>query len=211
MVVIAHIGGAPGVGKTYLGKTIKRKYKNLKVLDTDKIKDNYIEKPTEENMEIMRKLSRFNPVGKKSKTQTKLEKQYENNYRNYILKTFNKLHDRKEKYLLVGHFFLFEDMFIDIPTNNKICMNVDKNTLFIRRNTRLIKDISKNKKYFAQLIEGGEEFWKYNYLWSFTDLKEVNKQLNQANKQYKKNKYTFIEPDDIIKLIDKEMKGINKN
>ena len=39
------------------------------------------EKPTEENMEIMRKLSRFNPVCKKSKTLTKLEKQYENNYR----------------------------------------------------------------------------------------------------------------------------------
>ena len=55
MVVIMHIGGAPGSGKTYIGKQIKSKYPNLKVIDTDQIKDKFIEKPVLENIKIMEK------------------------------------------------------------------------------------------------------------------------------------------------------------
>ena len=52
MVVIMHLGGAPGCGKTYIGKQIKSKYNNLKVIDTDMLKDKFIEKPIEENLSI---------------------------------------------------------------------------------------------------------------------------------------------------------------
>ena len=33
-----HVGGAPGSGKTYLGKVLKSQYKDLKVIDTDMLR-----------------------------------------------------------------------------------------------------------------------------------------------------------------------------
>lgn len=209
MVVIMHIGGAPGSGKTYLGKQLKSKYPDLKVIDTDMLKDKFIEKPIKENIEIMEKLSKLNPVGKKTKNQINLEKQYEKNYTNYIQNKFDKLHKQKQKYLLVGHFFMFDDYHIDIPTNNKVFLDVDKETLFSRRNGRLIKDIANNKKYFTDLLDNGEEFWKYNYLWSFTDLKDISKQITKTKKYYQKYKYVAKKTNEIENIISKEMK--NKN
>merc|ERR1711991_220092 len=158
MVVIMHIGGAPGSGKTYLGKKLKSIYPDLKVIDTDQIKDKFIEKPIKENMEIMEKLNNFKSYGKKSKSQIKLEKDYEKNYSNYVINKFKKLHQQKQKYLLVGHFFMFDDLHIDIPSNNKIYLDVDDKTLFSRRNGRLLNDIVKNKEYFKDLVDNGEEF-----------------------------------------------------
>ena len=172
-----HVGGAPGSGKTYLGKQLKSKYPNLKVIDTDMLKDKFIEKPIPENIEIMEKLANFDPNKKKTKAQIALEKKYEKNYTNYIQNKFNKLHKQQQKYLLVGHFFMFDDYHIDIPANHKLFLNVDKDTLFSRRNGRLIKDISNNNKYFIDLVNNGEEFWNYNYLWTFTNLKDIHRGL----------------------------------
>ena len=200
-----HIGGTPGSGKTYLGKQLKSKYSNLKVIDTDQLKDRFIEKPIEENMEIMEKLAKFKATGKKSKTQINLEKKYEQNYTNYIVNKFNKLHQQKQKYLLVGHFFMFDDYHIDIPTNHKVFLDVDNKTLFSRRNGRLIKDIVNNKSYFTDLVNEGEEFWNYNYLWSFTDLKDISKQHSNTKKYYKKNKYQAVSEDKIYEIVKKEM------
>lgn len=201
-----HIGGAPGSGKTYMGKQLKSQYPDLKVIDTDQLKDRFIEKPIKENMEIMEKLTKFKSHGKKSKTQIKLEKQYEENYKNYIINKFEKLHKQKQKYLLVGHFFMFDDYYIDIAANHKVYLDIDSDTLFSRRNSRLIKDIGNNKKYFTDLVENGEEFWKYNYLWSFTDLKDINKQIQKTKKYYNKYKYKSLKEDSIKKLVEKEVK-----
>ena len=206
MVVIMHVGGAPGSGKTYIGKQIKSKYPNLKVIDTDQIKDKFIEKPVLENIKIMEKLSNFKPTGKKTKTQINLEKTYEQNYTNYVINKFEKLHKQEQKYLLVGHFFMFDDYHIDIPTNNKIYLDVDKDTLFSRRNGRLIKDIVNNKKYFTGLIDNGEEFWNYNYLWSFTNLKDINNQLVKTKKYYQNYNYKAANEEKINDIINKEMK-----
>jgi len=206
MVVIMHIGGAPGSGKTYMGKQIKSQFPDLKVIDIDQLKDRFIEKPIKENMEIMEKLTRFKSYGKKSKTQIKLENQYEENYKNYIINKFEKLHKQKQKYLLVGHFFMFNDYYIDIAANHKVYLDIDSDTLFSRRNGRLIKDIGNNKKYFTDLVENGEEFWKYNYLWSFTDLKDINKQIQKTKKYYNKYKYKSLKEESIKKLVEKEIK-----
>ena len=92
-----HVGGAPGSGKTYLGKQLKSKYQNLKVIDTDMLKDKFIEKPIPENMEIMEKLANFDPNKKKTKAQISLEKNmkkiipiiYKINLINYINKNRN--------------------------------------------------------------------------------------------------------------------------
>lgn len=205
MVVVMHIGGAPGCGKTYLGKKIKSEYKSLKVIDTDMLKDKFIEKPDEENIKLMEKLSKFNAIGKKTKEQKKLEKQYEKNYTNYIVNKFKKLHKQEQKYLLVGHFFMFDDYMIDIDTKNKVYMNIDVDTLFYRRNSRLLKDFSKNKKYFLNLLDQGEEFWKYNYLWNFKDSKELGKELNKSKRYYKKYNYKEMNEDDILKLVKKNL------
>ena len=205
MVVIMHIGGAPGCGKTYLGKQIKSIYKDLKVVDTDMIKDKFIEKPIEENMEIMEKLTNFSATGKKTKKQIKLENQYEENYKKYVINKFKKLHKQKQKYLLVGHFFMFDDYMIDVDTNHKIYMNIEKETLFKRRNSRLLKDMIKNKEYFMGLLNEGEEFWNYNYLWKFTGMKELGKELANSKKYYKKYKYKNMNEEDILKLVEKEM------
>ncbi len=201
-----HIGGAPGSGKTYLGKKLKSLYPDLKVIDTDQLKDRFIEKPIKENMEIMEKLTRFKSYGKKSKSQIKLEKEYENNYTNYVVNKFNKLHKQDKKYLLVGHFFMFDDLHIDIPANHKVYLDVDNKTLFSRRNGRLIKDIVKNKDYFTGLVDDGEEFWNYNYLWSFTNLKDLSKQLTKTKKYYTTKKYKSLTDIKIKSLVDKEMK-----
>lgn len=206
MVVIMHIGGSPGSGKTYIGRQLKSKYSDLKVIDTDQLKDRFIEKPVAENMEIMEKLANFKATGKKTKTQINLEKKYEKNYTEYIKNKFDKLHKQKQKYLLVGHFFMFDDYHIDIPTNNKIYLDVDKDTLFTRRNGQLIKDIVNNKNYFTDLINNGEEFWNYNYLWSFTNLKDINNQLVKTKKYYQKYKYKPANEDKINDIIKKEMK-----
>ena len=205
MVVVMHIGGAPGCGKTYLGKKIKSEYKSLKVIDTDMLKDKFIEKPDEENIKLMEELSKFNAIGKKTKEQKKLEKQYEKNYTNYIVNKFKKLHKQEQKYLLVGHFFMFDDYMIDIDTKNKVYMNIDVDTLFYRRNSRLLKDFSKNKKYFLNLLDQGEEFWKYNYLWNFKDSKELGKELNKSKRYYKKYNYKEMNEDDILKLVKKNL------
>ena len=196
-----HIGGAPGCGKTYLGKKIKSEYKSLKVIDTDILKDKFIEKPDEENIKLMKELSKFNATGKKTKEQKKLEKQYEKNYTNYIVNKFKKLHKQEQKYLLVGHFFMFDDYMIDIDTKNKVYMNIDVDTLFYRRNSRLLKDYVKNKNYFLNLLEEGEEFWKYNYLWNFKDSKELGKELNKSKRYYKKYNYKEMNEDDILKIV----------
>ncbi len=201
-----HIGGAPGSGKTYIGKQLKSIYPNLKVIDTDQLKDKFIEKPIPENMKIIEKLSKFNSTGKKTKTQIKLEKEYEERYKSYVVNKFNKLHKQKQKYLLVGHFFMFDDYHIDIPANHKVFLNVDNNTLFSRRNSRLIKDIVYNKKYFTDLVENGEEFWNYNYLWSFTNLKDITQQLVNTKKYYQKYKYKSLKDSQIKDLVEKEMK-----
>ena len=200
-----HIGGAPGSGKTHLGKVLKSEYKDLKVIDTDMIKDKFIEKPIKENMEIMEKLTNFKSFGKKSKSQIKLEKEYEKNYSNYVINKFKKLHEQKQKYLLVGHFFMFDDLHINIPSNNKIYLDVDDKTLFSRRNGRLLNDIVKNKEYFKDLVDNGEEFWNYNYLWSFTNLKDLNKQLINTKKYYTSNKYKPLTDEKIKELVKKEM------
>tara|TARA_Y100000991_G_C21970081_1_gene348927 strand:+ start:1786 stop:2415 length:630 start_codon:yes stop_codon:yes gene_type:complete len=206
MVVIMHVGGAPGSGKTYLGKQLKSKYPNLKVIDTDMLKDKFIEKPIPENIEIMEKLANFDPNKKKTKAQIALEKKYEKNYTNYIQNKFNKLHKQQQKYLLVGHFFMFDDYHIDIPANHKLFLNVDKDTLFSRRNGRLIKDISNNNKYFIDLVNNGEEFWNYNYLWTFTNLKDIQKQLTNTKKYYQKYKYSPATSVEIENIISKELK-----
>lgn len=204
-----HVGGAPGSGKTYLGKQLKSKYQNLKVIDTDMLKDKFIEKPIPENMEIMEKLANFDPNKKKTKAQIALEKKYEKNYTNYIQNKFNKLHKQEQKYLLVGHFFMFDDYHIDIPANHKVFLNVDKDTLFSRRNGRLIKDITNNHKYFTDLVNKGEEFWNYNYLWHFTNLKDIQKQLTNTKKYYQKYKYSPVTSIEIENLVNKELKKKN--
>ena len=71
----------------------------------------------------------------------------EENYTNYVVSKFNKLHQQEQKYLLVGHFFMFDDLHINIPANHKAYLDVDDKTLFSRRNGRLIKDIVKNKEF----------------------------------------------------------------
>ena len=201
-----HVGGAPGSGKTYLGKVLKSQYKDLKVIDTDMLKDKFIEKPIKENMELMEKLTKFNSFGKKSKSQIKLEKEYENRYKSFVINKLTKLHKQKEKYLLVGHFFMFDDLHIDIPVKNKIYLDVKDKTLFTRRNGRLINDIVKNKDYFVGLVNDGEEFWNYNYLWSFTNLKDLTKQLSNTKKYYVSHKYKPLDEEKIKKIVDKEMK-----
>ena len=201
-----HIGGAPGSGKTHLGKQFKSLYPNLKVIDTDQLKDSFIEKPIEENIKIIEKLSKFKADGPKSKTQTTLEKEYEQKYTNYVINKFEKLHKQKEKYLLVGHFFMFDDFHIDIQSKHKVYLDVNSETLFSRRNGRLIKDISSNKKYFTSLIDNGEEFWNYNYLWNFTNLKDITNQLNKTKKYYNKYKYKSLSEEDIKKIVAKELK-----
>ena len=206
MVVIMHIGGAPGSGKTHLGKYIKTIHKDLKVVDTDMLKDKFIEKPIEENIKIMEELTNFSAIGKKSKKQISLEKKYEENYKKYIINKFKKLHKQKQKYLLVGHFFMFDDYMIDIDTKHKVYLNIDKNTLFKRRNSRLLKDIVKNKEYFTELVNEGEEFWNYNYLWKFTGVKELGKELTKSKKYYGKYKYKSLSEEEILKLVEKEMK-----
>ena len=200
-----HIGGAPGSGKTYLGKKFKSIYPDLKVIDTDQIKDKFIEKPIKENLVIMKKLTRFKSYGKKSKSQIKLEKEYEKNYTDYVINKFNKLHQQNQKYLLVGHFFMFDDLHIDIPANHKVYLNVTDKTLFSRRNGRLIKDIVTNKKYFTGLVEQGEEFWNYNYMWSFTNLKDLSKQLTKTKKYYLSKKYKALVDNKIFSVVEKEM------
>lgn len=100
-----HIGGAPGSGKTYLGKKLKSIYPDLKVIDTDQIKDKFIEKPIKENMEIMEKLTKFKSYGKKSKSQIKLEKEYEKNYSNYVINKFKKTSQTRSKIFVSWTFF----------------------------------------------------------------------------------------------------------
>ena len=199
-----HLGGIPGSGKTYLGKIIKNQYNSLKVVDIDTIKDKYMEKPIEENMNIMKELVKFNSNKKKTKKQISLETKYENNFKNYIINKFKSLHEKDEKYVIVGHFFLFNDMYIDIETNNKVYLNVDNKTLFTRRNNRLLKDFNKNKKYFTSLIDNGEEFWKYNYLWNFADLKNISEEQKKMKSEYSKNKYKALNEEQILNLISKE-------
>lgn len=200
-----HVGGTPGSGKTYLGKQLKSTYSDLKVIDTDQLKDRFIEKPIEENLKIMEKLTNFKSYGKKSKSQIELEKKYEDNYKSYIKNKLTKLHAQKQKYLLVGHFFMFDDLHINIPANHKVYLDVTKEQLFSRRNGRLIKDIVNNKEYFMGLVNDGEEFWNYNYLWSFTNLKELSKQLQNSKKYYTSHKYKSLNSDSIKELIKKEL------
>tara|TARA_B100001093_G_scaffold83714_1_gene75204 strand:+ start:4042 stop:4662 length:621 start_codon:yes stop_codon:yes gene_type:complete len=206
MVVLMHIGGAPGSGKTHLGKQIKSIYPEIKVIDSDSLKDRFIEKPIERNMEIMEKLTEFKSYGRKSKKQINLEKEYEDNYVNYIKSKFNKLHKQDQKYILVGHFFMFSDMHIDIPAKHKIYLDVKSEELFSRRNGRLIKDISKNREYFMSLVDNGEEFWNYNYLWKFSDQKDIEKQLEKTKKFYLSNKYKAHNELKIKQLLEKDMK-----
>ena len=105
---------------------------------------------------------------------------------------------------------MFDDYHIDIPTNHKIFLDVDNQTLFSRRNSRLIKDIVNNKSYFTDLVNEGEEFWKYNYLWSFTDFKDISKQHNKTKNYYKKNKYILANQNKIYEIVKKEInKKIN--
>ena len=200
-----HIGGAPGCGKTYLGKQIKTLYPEIKVIDTDSLKDRFIDKPIPQNMEIMEKLTNFKSYGRKSKAQINLEKQYEENYIKYIQHKFTKLHKQQQKYVLVGHFFMFQDMHINIPTKHKIYLDVNTDELFSRRNNRLIKDISKNRNYFMGLIDDGEEFWNYNYMWKFSNKKEINKELEKTKAFYLSNKYKANNQEKIKKILEKEM------
>jgi len=200
-----HIGGAPGSGKTYLGKKIKSLYPDIKVIDSDQLKDKFIEKPIEENIKLMEELSKFKSYGKKTKKQLNLEKKYEENYRSYVVNKFEKLHKQKQKYILVGHFFMFDDFHIDVAANKKIFLDVDNETLFSRRNMRLLKDLNKNVSYFKGLIENGEEFWNYNYLWSFTNLGDVKKELTKSKKYYQKNKFKPLNEDKILEIVKKEM------
>ena len=83
MTIIAFITGLPGSGKTYLGHEIKRKFKNMKVLDTDKIKDDFLKNNDSERLELANKLSGFPSFGLKSEEQKDIE------YMNIIFYTKN--------------------------------------------------------------------------------------------------------------------------
>ena len=54
-----HIGGAPGSGKTHLGKQFKSLYPNLKVIDTDQLKALMIKT----NSEIIEQLMHLHKYG----------------------------------------------------------------------------------------------------------------------------------------------------
>ena len=100
---------------------------------------------------------------------------------------------------------MFDDFHIDVAANKKIFLDVDNETLFSRRNMRLLKDLNKNASYFKGLIEKGEEFWNYNYLWSFTNLVDVKKELTKSKKYYQKNKFKPLNEEKILELVKKEM------
>ena len=97
-------------------------------------------------------------------------------------------------------------IYISIFLQIKVYLDVDNKTLFSRRNGRLINDIVKNKDYFTGLVDDGEEFWNYNYLWSFTNLKDLSKQLTKTKKYYTTKKYKSLTDIKIKSLVDKEMK-----
>ena len=182
MTIIAFITGLPGSGKTYLGHEIKKHFKNMKVLDTDRLKDDYLKNNNISRLELAEELSKFPSFGKKSEEQRDIELRYSHLYKKHLTKKMTKFKKSKTDYVIVGQFFLFDYLYHPVPAKLKYFLNVDSETTFIRRNKRWLNNLNKNKKYFGNLIGKGEEFWNYNKLWNFNNFEFVDNEYVQLKK-----------------------------
>ena len=152
MTILAFITGLPGSGKTYLEHEIKNNIKNLKVLDTDKLKDKFLESNDPVRIEFAERLSQFDSVGEKSEEQKNLEIDYTSYYKKVLTQKFKKLNKSKTNYVIVGQLFLFDMFYHPVPAKQKYFLNVSPEITFVRRNSRWLKNLNKNKKYFKNLI-----------------------------------------------------------
>lgn len=206
MTILAFITGLPGSGKTYLGHEIKNNIKNVKVLDTDKLKDKFLESNDPIRLEFAEQLSQFDSLGKKTEEQKNLEIDYTLYYKKVLTKKFKKLNKSKTNYVIVGQLFLFDMFYHSVPAKQKYFLNVDPATTFIRRNTRWLKNLNKNKKYFKNLISEGNEFWNFNKLWNFTNYDFIENEYKTLKKFYQKKGYRVGLNEKIINNIKKLVK-----
>jgi uridine kinase len=206
MTIIAFITGLPGSGKTYLGHKIKKKFKNMKVLDTDKLKDDFLKNNNKERLELANDLSNFPSFGQKSEEQKDIEYEYNKLYKIHLTKKMKKFKNSKTNYVIVGQFFLFDYLYHSVPAKLKYFLNVDPETTFIRRNKRWLINLNKNKKYFGSLINKGEEFWNYNKLWNFSNFEFIDKEYIQLKNFYKKKGFRMGLNEKILNHIEKILK-----
>jgi len=190
MVILAHIAGPTGSGKTTLGKKIKKKFPDIIVQDLDDIYQN---------------LPLLYPKEYKKVQDNKIKRK--KFYQKYIKRGYNKFLKKfkNSNIIFVGTNATsikddFSDqVYYDIDSKYKYFIDIDQDIILRRRFNRHIKFMLDNLDiYYNKAIKKGKliidiELWK----------KKIN--ASYLDNYYKNKKYKFLSNDlifkDIIKLI----------
>jgi uridine kinase len=185
-MIIAHICGPTGSGKSTLGKRIKKAFPSIMIYDLD---DLYNDLP-----------KKYNEITNKVKKKKYLIK--------YILKIFTKLCNKysSKKIIFVGNNSItierdFSDQYyFDIDAKYKYFIDIDKDIVLKRRFTRHIEFMLNNvDHYFTKAVKTGKltidvDLWR----------KKIN--APYSTNYYKIKNYKFMDNESIYKDIYKNLK-----
>lgn len=172
--MIIHIAGSPGSGKSYLGDMIEKKYKDVKVVDTDVWRDQYFDTT--------------------KKTSAK-------GYSSFITEQIKKLNNKNV--VLVGvldDYIGGKDVFPTVKADVKLFLKMDMSVLYKQYNTRLLKYICKNKSELSKRITSGKSLESYK----FKSEEELGNVYQTDYALYvTKHKYTPLTAKDVLLLCKK--------
>lgn len=188
--VIIHITGCSGAGKTTVGKRISKRFGNKVVVkDLDDLRAEYIAKRYASQRWTW---NDFDSKGYQAFLDQYIAKIIKP--KPLVLTGLNQiyLHDKKLYYNIhATHRF-----YLDVPDTQVVkqkCLRFIKELQNIVKMEHVVDDITNNNKRFVKLTNQG--------LVSQCGVKHITKLNTMWKKDYTKQKYTFLPPDDIYQAV----------
>lgn len=188
--IIIHISGPSGSGKTYLGNKLKEIFGNkIVVKDLDNLRDEHIEKT-------------YNTSKGWSVDEVK--------YQKYIDDFIKK---QKKPIIFVGlndNHLGIKKLYYDVHSQHKFYIDIDPKEILKQKCLRMLtEEIPNDKDAMKDLTENNARFIKGMKfaIDGACNLKNIIKENNKLNKDYKKNGYKFMSREnifnDVIKILNK--------
>lgn len=184
--IIIHISGPSGSGKTHLGNKLKEIYGNkIIVKDLDDIRDKFIRDFYGES------------------TWTDFD---QDSYKTFVKKVI--MNSLKPIIITGLNMFPHSNKYYDLNPTHKFYIKLTNEQILEQKCLRLFKNVSNDKGALSDLLNQNESFVRIikRGIDDECNMKNIIKMNNKWNKHYQKQKYIFIERDEllqhIIKILD---------
>lgn len=183
--IIIHVSGPSGSGKTTLGnKLISRFGNKIVVKDVDGLRNEFIKEFYGE------------------KEWSVIDKDV---YQKYIS---NFVKDTTKPLIFVGLNTMpwwHKSFYYDMHSNNNFYIKIDDTVVLTQKCTRFFKDIVNDKRAMEDLVRNNEKFIKkvQEAISIHCDLKNIVEENKELEKDYREQKYIFLDRDEIYQEICK--------